>query len=58
MRPTKNVSRFTGFWPDAGEGVPRKVMVVSYFAETKGVVGYPYGCRRVFEMLESIRFLN
>jgi len=33
-------------------------MVVSYFAETKGVVGYLYGCRRVFEMLESIQFLN
>jgi hypothetical protein len=38
-----------------GRGVPRKVMVVSYFAETKGVVGYLCRCRRVFEMLESVR---
>jgi hypothetical protein len=58
MRPTKNVIPFTGFWPDAGEGVPRKVMVVSYFAETKGVVGYLCGCRRVFEMLALMRSLN
>ncbi len=42
----------------AGKGVPRKVMVVSYFAETKGVVGYLCGCRRVFEMLALMRFLN
>jgi hypothetical protein len=25
--------------------LPRKVMVVSYFAETKGVVGCHYKCR-------------
>jgi hypothetical protein len=25
--------------------LPRKVMVVSYFAETKGVVGCQYNCR-------------
>jgi hypothetical protein len=33
-----------GFLAGCRGGVPRKVMVVSYFAETKGVVGLHYEC--------------
>jgi hypothetical protein len=39
-------------------GVPRKVMVVSYFAETKGVVGCHYGSRLVFKVRDLKCFLN
>jgi hypothetical protein len=34
----------------ASKSVPRKVMNVSYFAETKGVVGCHYGSRLAFKV--------
>jgi hypothetical protein len=39
VRLTEIVSPFTGFWL---MGLPRKDMDVSYFAETKGLVGCHY----------------
>jgi hypothetical protein len=43
---------------DAFKTLPRKVMVVRYFAETKGVVGCQYGCRLAFKMRDLMWFLN
>jgi hypothetical protein len=43
---------------EALERVPRKVMIVRYFAETKGVVGCHYGCGLAFEVRELKWFLN
>jgi hypothetical protein len=42
----------------ASKAVPRKVMDVGYFAETKGVVGYHYKRHLVFKMRHLKRFLN
>ncbi len=45
--------RFSGFL--ASKGVPRKVMNVSYFAETKGVVGCHYRSRLAFKVRDLKR---
>jgi hypothetical protein len=50
VQPTKNVIPLTGLWLVALEGCARKVMVVRYFAETKGVVGCLYTCRLVLKV--------
>jgi hypothetical protein len=42
----------------AAMGMPRKVMDVGYFAETKGVVGCHYRRRLVFKVRDLERFLN
>jgi hypothetical protein len=42
----------------ASKGLPRKVMDVGYFAETKGVVGYHYKRRLASKMRHLRRFLN
>jgi len=44
---TKNVSPPADLWLNL---LPRKVMDVSYFAETKGVVGCHYRCRLAFKV--------
>jgi hypothetical protein len=52
---TKNVSPTTGLWLNP---LPRKVMDVSYFAETKGVVRCHYKCRLAFKVRDLEWFLN
>jgi len=36
----------------------RKAMAISYFAETKGVVGCHYKCRVAFKVRDLNRFVN
>ena len=47
---------FLAFWPC--RGMPRKVMNVSYFAESKGVVGCHYSRCLALKVRDSKRFLN
>jgi hypothetical protein len=52
---TEIVSPFTDF---CLAGLPRKDMVVRYFAETKGVVGCHYGPSLAVKVRYLKRFLN
>jgi hypothetical protein len=47
------VSGWEGF-----QGLPQKVMVLGYFADTKGVVGCEYVSRLAFKMRDLKRFLK
>jgi hypothetical protein len=39
-----------------GSRLPRKVMIVCYFTETKGLVGCEYRCRVAFKVRDLKRF--
>ena len=53
---TKNVSQLRVVSRRAPAMLPRKVMVVGYFAESKGVVGWQYRCHLVFKVRDLYRF--
>ncbi len=50
--PTKNVNPAVDLWLNR---LPRKVMDVSYFAETKGVVGCHYRGGLAFKVRDLVR---
>ena len=43
---------------NSAQGQPRKVMVLGYFAETKGLVGCDYRGGLVFKVRDLMRFRN
>ncbi len=51
---TKNVSRLQVPATLASKGLPRKVMVVGYFAESKGLVGWHYRSQLDFKVRRSV----
>jgi hypothetical protein len=53
MRPTKSVNAMTGFGP---KSLPQKVMAISYFAQTKGVVGCQYTHCLAFKVRDLMWF--
>ncbi len=50
---TKTVTLPASFWRT---GLPRKVMVRSYFAESKGLVGCHYSCYLAVKVRDLVRF--